>query len=118
MSRAVDLWVGKSDDAAIPPRVRLRVFEARLLAKRRINETTGCWEFTGARKAGGYGHMKFEDGYQGAHRVSYRIYKGDIPHGMFVCHHCDNPPCFNPDHLWLGTVQDNADDMIRKGAPA
>lgn len=49
-----------------------------------------------------------------AHRFIFRVIKGD-PEGLFVCHSCDNNRCINPDHLFLGTPQDNVDDMISKG---
>jgi hypothetical protein len=50
-----------------------------------------------------------------APRFSWLIHRGEIPPGMFVCHHCDTPRCINPDHLFLGTPKDNFDDAVRKG---
>lgn len=78
---------------------------------------SGCWIFMGAINNFGYGIVGA--GTRGqpndrAHRIVYRHYKGEIPSGMFVCHTCDIPSCCNPDHLFIGTNQDNVDDMIRK----
>lgn len=74
-----------------------------------------CWEWNAARNEKGYGifgvHGKKVDR---AHRISYRIVKGEISKGMFVCHTCDNPGCVNPAHLFLGTNLDNVRDMIAK----
>lgn len=72
----------------------------------------GCWEWTASKDRKGYG--KFGPT-KSAHRVSYELERGPIPSGLFVCHHCDNPSCVRPSHLFLGTVQDNVDDMISKG---
>lgn len=73
----------------------------------------GCWYWTGERLKIGYGRTYNNKTYEYAHRASYRIYKQD-PTGMLVCHHCDNPLCVNPDHLFLGTHRDNTRDMMRK----
>ena len=80
----------------------------------------GCWNWTASKRYKGYGAFCYyrDDGtlVQGrAHRYSWEIHNGDIPDGMFVLHSCDNPACVNPDHLFLGTNQDNVDDMMRKG---
>lgn len=77
-----------------------------------------CWSWTGSRNGAGYGKLGGEEGSQYAHRVSYELANGVVPDGLYVCHHCDNPPCVNPDHLFLGTSQDNADDMVSKGRGA
>ena len=80
-----------------------------------------CWEWQKYVGKKGYGYMRLTDfGGKGrfkwrVHRLSYMIFKGDIPGGMFICHTCDNPCCVNPDHLFLGTHQDNMDDMNNKG---
>ena len=50
-----------------------------------------------------------------AHRISYREFVGEFPDELFICHHCDNPPCFNPSHLFPGTNLDNIADMVQKG---
>jgi hypothetical protein len=53
-----------------------------------------------------------------AHRLAFLMHYGNIPNSMHVLHRCDNPPCINPQHLFLGTNQDNMDDMVRKGRSA
>ena len=78
----------------------------------------GCWLWTGAVNRCGYGRVGRGNKYGGAamaHRVAYQLVEGPIGDGLFVCHSCDNPPCVNPAHLFLGTNQDNMDDMVRKG---
>jgi hypothetical protein len=79
----------------------------------------GCWFWTGSKDRNGYGKMRFShDGLrdeQLAHRISYTLFVGDIPEGMCVLHVCDNPFCVNPQHLWLGTMQDNSIDRSEKG---
>ena len=76
-----------------------------------IRSDQECWEWTGARSSNGYGNANM----QVAHRVAYEKARGQIPPGLVVMHSCDNPPCCNPNHLSLGTTQENAIDMADKG---
>ena len=76
----------------------------------------GCWEWAASLDKAGYGVFGIESGKPiGAHRYSYALHYGAFKKSLFVLHKCDNPKCVNPDHLFLGTHQDNMDDMVRKG---
>jgi hypothetical protein len=75
-----------------------------------------CWERqAGLDKKNGYGKFGVPGGWDRAHRVAWRLVHGEIPKGMFVLHECDNPKCVNPNHLYLGTKKDNAQDRERRG---
>ena len=79
---------------------------------------SGCWLWIGASSPSGYGNFAVGRRQIGAHRFSWDMRRGPIPEGMHVCHKCDVPACVNPDHLFLGTVEDNMNDMKRKGRAA
>lgn len=74
----------------------------------------GCWEWNG-KNIDGYGYFYFKRKAVFTHRFSWTIFRGSIPSGMFVCHHCDNPICINPCHLFIGDAKLNNGDKERKG---
>lgn len=82
---------------------------------RKVEVTSHCWEWTGSKTDRGYGKIIVEKKQCKAHRVSWVIYNGEIPNDLHVCHHCDNPGCVNPVHLFLGTNNDNIQDKVKKG---
>lgn len=83
-----------------------------------VQKTDNCWLWTGRKDGKGYGQLKVRGRRTGAHRVSWEIHNGPIPEGLHCLHKCDNPPCVNPEHLFIGTQDDNLKDMIRKGRSA
>lgn len=92
---------------------RINKHKDRFLARIKVAES-GCHEFIGATEKEAYGRFYAEGRYFRAHRFSWMIHKGAIHDGLLVCHSCDNPPCVNIDHLWLGTKQDNNRDRDAK----
>lgn len=92
---------------------------------KKVVKSQGCWLWSGAKDSCGYGVVVLDgrtraEGRTGpfsgkAHRVMFQLVNGPIPKGMLVCHHCDNPTCVRPDHLFLGTNQDNQNDRYNKG---
>lgn len=84
-----------------------------------VEKTTGCWIWNGHRNKQNYGSFTPTQTFEkllpmGAHRFSYILAYGAIEEGMVICHHCDNPPCVRPDHLFIGTQKDNINDAVTK----
>ena len=75
---------------------------------------SGCWIWLKATDKDGYGLIKVNRIMKRVHRLSYEIFKENIPSGMLICHKCDTPPCLNPEHLFIGTIQDNGQDYSNK----
>ncbi len=84
----------------------------------KVNKTDDCWFWTGMKSPKGYGKFWTGKKFERAHRFSYTLNVGTIPLGMLVLHHCDNPCCVNPIHLFVGTHADNTRDKMAKGRQA
>lgn len=95
----------RSPELSVDPR---RLFDKALIGD-------GCWEWQGAKAKQGYGLLAIDYRNRLAHRLAYHAWYGIDPGDLFVCHHCDNPSCIRPDHLFLGTAADNTQDAVIKG---
>lgn len=78
-------------------------------------DSDGCWNWIASKYRDGYGRIQFQRKSVRAHRISWQIHHGPIPDGVQVLHRCDNPLCVRPDHLFLGTHDDNMADKVAKG---
>lgn len=76
---------------------------------------TSCWEWPLSRHPLGYGQVYVSGLSQRAHRAAWELLVETIPTGMYICHRCDNPPCINPSHLYVGTQVENMRDMRERG---
>ena len=96
-------WQRVNKDGPVAPRLKSR-----------------CWEWTGPRapKTWGsdYGQVHWRGRSYNAHRIAWELTYGvEVPKGLLACHACDNPPCVNPAHIWIGTTQHNSIDRVLKG---
>ena len=107
----------KSEEAALRMReIRLKesgTIEERFFSRFKKTEN-GCWQWNAHADKDGYGVMSSHGKNIRAHRFSYEHHIGAIPQGMSVCHKCDNPGCVNPEHLFIGSAKDNAQDALTK----
>lgn len=84
----------------------------------RVQKTETCWLWGGAKSRQGYGALHIPGTANDVilvHRLSYQLHYGCFDKALFVCHHCDNPSCVRPDHLFLGESRDNVADAVTKG---
>ena len=88
-------------------------FSTRFWSK--VDKTNTCWVWKAFKNDSGYGLFSIKRHMYRAHRIAWELTNGQIPDGIEVCHHCDNPACVRPDHLFLGTQNDNIQDGINKG---
>ena len=84
----------------------------------KVDKSENCWNWKAGKFPSGYGSFWYNDTSYSAHTIAWRIVYGDIPHGLWVLHKCDNYACVRPEHLFLGTVVDNNRDMVNKNRQA
>lgn len=86
------------------------------LKVKKVEDPMACWPWMGANDGKrGYGRLRFKGKRVPAHRIAYRLSNGQIPEGLGVLHHCDNPTCCRPDHLYAGSPKQNSTDMVSRG---
>jgi hypothetical protein len=98
----------------MPTKHSLEMIKEKIISTVIVNDN-GCWEWQGQKNNTGYGRFRVI-GHNLAHRVSFSIFVGPLLGStMLVCHKCDNPPCVNPEHLFIGTQKKNMEDCSLKG---
>ena len=113
VQRYCSVHCAKLHHHAINPELSQRPVLSRFWS--RIDKTDTCWNWTRSKSKAGYGFMSIKGVHTYMHRFSYELHFGAIPDELLVCHRCDNPACVRPDHLFLGTDQDNTTDKVWKG---
>lgn len=111
------VWKPKTCEDYIPRDTPDEVAIPLLLARAKKRSTVtddGCWIWNGTTNEKGYGQISFRGKQRMLHKLSYQIHRGEVPAGHLVCHKCDKPRCWNPEHLWTGTPKQNSLDMSNK----
>ncbi len=91
------------------------VYLMEVIAGKTAVRESGCWEWCGWQNMDGYGHFKIAGKIRRVHRLVYECCIGIVPDGKLILHNCDNPPCCNPAHLYLGDEKDNIMDCVKRG---
>jgi hypothetical protein len=119
--RAAKAAIKEAKRAARPPPEAKRERKRRLTISERLealsvcDPETGCRVWSGRLSRKGYAMIWVGGKHRIGPRVAYEAWVGPIPEGMMVCHHCDNPACIEPGHLYAGTARTNYDDMVARG---
>lgn len=98
--------------------MKIRPVETRFWEKVKISEDDKCWEWLAGKFKDGYGVFWFQNHTIRAHRFSWKLHYGYLSDDVLVLHKCDNPICVNPNHLFIGSHQDNMRDKHQKGHTA